>query len=130
VRYFYGFATQWSRKAREKQIVPGGPIRGLFTGDDKDQEPRFDYNKQQDIIFVEAPQPTLTPIRLHPAPAIAGQRVEILNHQFQRVAETGAVIDGWTVNLKAGIYQARVPGTTHEAVFDVVGEGAIDVCLG
>ncbi|MCG3208378.1 MAG: hypothetical protein FOGNACKC_01982 [Anaerolineae bacterium] len=31
VRYFYGFATKWSRKAREKEIAPGGPVQGLFT---------------------------------------------------------------------------------------------------
>ncbi|MBN1992729.1 MAG: caspase family protein [Anaerolineae bacterium] len=31
VRYFYGFATKWSRKAREKPVAPNGPVRGLFT---------------------------------------------------------------------------------------------------
>jgi hypothetical protein len=173
VRYFYGFATKWSSKAREKQIMPGGPVRGLFTwalltalekaprdaqgritgaavegyvfnqltnelkrlvGENEYQEPRFEYNKQRDIVFVEtppeaAPPPTTIPVHLQPAQAIVGQRVEILNHRFKRVAETEAVADSWTVSLGAGIYQARVPGTTHEKVFDVIGEEAINVNL-
>jgi Caspase domain len=31
VRPFYGFATEWSRKSRERIIVDGGEVRGLFT---------------------------------------------------------------------------------------------------
>jgi hypothetical protein len=32
VRYFYGFATKWYRKARERPIPPpDGPVRGVFT---------------------------------------------------------------------------------------------------
>lgn len=177
VRYFYGFATKWSRKAREKQIVPGGPVRGLFTwalltalekatpdaqgritgamvegyvfnqlsnelkqlaGEGEYQEPRFEYDKQHDLVFVEAApwagaqaetRPSATPVRLRLAPALVGQRVEILNHRFQPVAATEAGVDGWTVALAAGIYQARVPGTPHEIVFDVVGKETIDVAL-
>jgi len=31
VRTFYGFATKWSRKARERPVSEGGPVKGLFT---------------------------------------------------------------------------------------------------
>jgi hypothetical protein len=174
VRYFYAFATKWSRKAREKEIAPGGPVRGLFTrallaalekaspddqghvtgaivagyifnelkrlvAENEYQEPRFEYEPQRDIVLIEArlnsapgatPQPTTVPVLLHPTPAISGRRVEILNHRFERVAETETVAEGWTVNLAAGIYQARVPGTLYEKVFDVIGEEAINVKLG
>ncbi|MCL4299461.1 MAG: caspase family protein [Anaerolineae bacterium] len=173
VRYFYGFATKWSRKAREKEVTPGGPVRGLFTrallaalekappdeqgrvtgtivagyvfnelkrlvAENEYQEPRFEYEPQRDIILVEprpinaldaVSSPATIPVHLQPAPAIVGQRVEILNHRFEPVAETEAVADNWTVNLEAGIYQARVPGTAHEKVFDVIGEEAINVNL-
>jgi hypothetical protein len=32
IRYFYGFATKWSRLSRERPIPdPGGPVRSVFT---------------------------------------------------------------------------------------------------
>jgi hypothetical protein len=31
VKRFYGYGTRWSKKSREREIPPGGPVRGVFT---------------------------------------------------------------------------------------------------
>ncbi len=174
VRYFYGFATKWSRKAREKEIAPGGPVQGLFTravlaaltqaspaengcitgsviekyvynylpmlvDEDEYQEPRFDYDKMSDIVFVDttaltqaaaaersAPVPN---VRLSVAPALNGRPVEILNHRFEPVASHIATGEAWSITLEDGLYLARIPGSDKEQVIEVIGKEAVNVYL-
>ena len=174
VDYFYGFATKWSRKAREKVIESGGPVQGLFThallhalehapADDEGrvtgaavesyifnylpdlvaeseyQEPRFEYDRMHDLVLVERPRAEPveespggrgTPVQVRFGAAVVRRTVEILQHNFQPVATTIAGSDLWHLRLKPGIYRLRVPGTTHETVFDVIGQEVIHVALG
>ena len=164
-RAFFGFATKWSRKAREKPFNDrwqGVFTTALLTGlagaaaDPKDgrittaslkdylynswleflspqdladpevpKEPEVWYRPQDDrgnFEIAKVAVPTF-PVTISLPAGLQGRTIEIMDHEFQVVADTVVGTAEWLVNLKKGKYFLNL-GPGQGKRFDVVGTGA------
>jgi hypothetical protein len=92
------------------------------------QEPRFDYDKMNDVVLVPADPVRrksthrTVPVVIEIAPPQVAS-ASVINEAFTEVARASRPLSSWTIRLHPGRYQVRLPGP-REKVFDVIaGEG-------
>ena len=145
VKRFYGFATKWSRKSRERPF--GASVEGIFshsvlaalnsgrltsaqlkdfvTNDmDKNlratQKPDFPL-PDEGIIFSEDASPAQFPVTITFAPATIGHEIEILDGRFNSCHTFQASAVPWQGSLVVGKYGIRDNVTKRALVVDVLG---------
>ncbi|MBI4333238.1 MAG: caspase family protein [Chloroflexi bacterium] len=156
VHWVYGFATKWSRKARERALGGQGQVKGVFshavltvlksgrmTGcqlrdcvynylprllqESEYQEPEFDVDPAHDLVFSEAAPPARLPVRVSFSSPMIGRQVELLDFSFNRQVFP-ATGQPLELTLELGKYRLRdVAQPTRYQDFHVLGGGTIDV---
>jgi hypothetical protein len=132
-RWWYGFATKWSGKARERPM-PGGKVHGLFTqvlldglreghtstgrlesfvkarlpqvaGPDEYHEPDFSGN--DDIILAEGEGPPSVKLRISFGRTRQGVFVDVLDGAFRMVESRAYGGEPWELEVPPGIYSVK-----------------------
>ncbi len=94
------------------------------------QEPKFDYKKRRDIVFVEGlPDPrTKVRISLNADNGGAGlDEVELIGPDLQVVERRGGELGVWEMVLDPGLYKIRLVHGGGEKYFTAIGDEVNEV---
>jgi hypothetical protein len=92
------------------------------------KEPDLDYDKNPagNIVFATVSVNRYT-VTFHLPVGAVGKKIEVLGDKFVKIAETVATSATWQQQLVRGMYLFQVVGNGSSKVFEVSGEGDIDV---
>jgi len=155
VKYLYGFATKWSKKARERKIGHDNEVRGIFShsllsvlksgrltgsqlrdrvynhlkqvmGENDYQEPDFDVKPEDGIILSEAAGSAKIPVVISFEAGTIGHTVTIENGDFDDCGTLEASVDPWEIPLEIGKYRIIDKINGKKDTFRVLGGDRIE----